>query len=126
MANILLVDSDQSLNLLFTTRLQRHGHEVLFAVDGDEGLTLATRLQPDLLIINDDIPGISGHELLAQLRQLEWGKNVPVILVTNTSLPTASLEDSADLTLYQPVSTVELIAIVTRLLHTSSGESVKL
>ena len=126
MANILLVDADQSLNLLFTTRLQRHGHEVLYALNGSEGFDMATRLMPDLLIIDDDIPGMSGHELLAQLRQMEWGKNVPVILVTNTSLPAGSLEDSADLTLYKPVSTVELLAIVTRLLHSSSGETVKI
>jgi DNA-binding response OmpR family regulator len=126
MANILLVDTDHSLNLLFTARLQRHGHEVLFALDGNEGLTLATRLQPDLVIIDDDIPGLSGQELLCQLRHTEWGKKVPVILVTNTSLPATSLADSADLTLYKPVSTVELIAIVTRLLHTTTGETVKI
>lgn len=128
MANILIVDADHTLQMLFTIRLQRQGHDVLFAVDGQEGLNLASKIQPDLLIIDSDIPVISGHDMLSQIRQTAWGKQVPVIMVTASSLTYSytSMEDSADLTLYKPVSTIELITIVKRLLHTTTGETVRI
>jgi DNA-binding response OmpR family regulator len=121
-----MVDADHSLHMLFTTRLQRHVHDVLFATDGHEGLDMAIKLEPDLLIIDSDIPGLRAPDLLHQLRQMAWGKTVPVIIVTTSGFAPTSIEDSADLTLYRPVSTIEIIAIVKRLLHTTTGETVSI
>jgi DNA-binding response OmpR family regulator len=60
-------------------------YEVLEAPNGTTGLSVALESHPDLILLDILLPYISGEDLLAQLRQDEWGKNATVFIITNVS-----------------------------------------
>ncbi len=82
MATLLLIDDDEILRSMLEELLLTDGHRVLTAADGEQGLRLARAHQPDLIISDVRMPGLSGHEALAQLRQTPGLEDTPVILMT--------------------------------------------
>jgi len=56
-------------------------------MDGEEGLFSALNARPDLILLDILLPKIDGLTLLKTLRKDEWGKNVPVIILSNLSEP---------------------------------------
>jgi PAS domain S-box-containing protein len=80
--NILIVedndDARESLKLL----LESLGHQVIEAGDGQRGLTLAVRYQPEVVLIDLGLPGLDGYELARVLRSTPEGKNAALIAVT--------------------------------------------
>jgi DNA-binding response OmpR family regulator len=81
MARILVVDDDELLVELVTFTLESHGHEVLTAEDGAEAIELATREQPDVVVLDGMMPGADGLDVLRQLRQ-DAGLSLPVIMLS--------------------------------------------
>src|SRR5437868_1924347 len=68
MARILIIDDDDAVRAALRLTLDRCGHTVIEARTGDEGLQLFPRVQADLLITDIMMPGKSGLEVLAELR----------------------------------------------------------
>lgn len=83
MKTILVVDDEKDLREALTTSLTSAGYTVVTANDGKEGLALAQAEKPDLILLDIVMPHVNGHEMLHELRRDAWGKNVPVILLTN-------------------------------------------
>ena len=82
MAKILVVE-DNPANMTFATfLLQSVGHTVLAAVDAEAGLTLARDEQPDLILMDIQLPGMDGLEATALLKQAEATRAIPVIALT--------------------------------------------
>jgi two-component system, cell cycle response regulator DivK len=80
-ARILVVE-DNALNLkLVRDVLQHAGYEVIEARTGEEGLEAAERWEPDLVLMDLQLPGIDGIEALRRLRGTDHG-GVPVVAVT--------------------------------------------
>ncbi len=78
----ILVIEDNAMNLkLVRDVLQYAGYEVVSARTGEEGLAAAERYEPDLVLMDLQLPGIDGTEALRRLRENE-GNRVPVIAVT--------------------------------------------
>jgi two-component system cell cycle response regulator DivK len=67
---------------LFHDLLQTRGYRILQARDGTEGLTLAHRHRPDLIITNIGLPGISGLEVTRRIKADDDLKAIPIIAVT--------------------------------------------
>src|SRR5215470_20315603 len=65
---VLVVDDELLIRQFLTTGLRYEGYEVLEAKDGSEALTLATRFQPDIVILDLVMPGIDGYEVCRRLR----------------------------------------------------------
>jgi two-component system, cell cycle response regulator DivK len=83
MAARILVVEDNPLNLkLMLVTLQHNGFEVITARSGEEGVAVATRTPPDLILMDLQLPGISGQEALRLLRDDERSRDVPVVAVT--------------------------------------------
>ena len=61
----------------------REKFSVLQATNGEEGLTVALRDHPNLILLDIIIPVMDGMTMLRKLREDAWGKDVPVILLTN-------------------------------------------
>jgi len=61
------------------------GFNVIKAEDGQEGLDVALEHHPDLILLDIVMPKMNGMDVLQKLRKDEWGKNVPIILLTNLS-----------------------------------------
>lgn len=80
---ILIVEDDKVLLNLMRDELTAEGFEVLGASNGKEGLDLALKAHPDLILVDIMMPIMSGMEMTEKLREDEWGKNVDIIVLTN-------------------------------------------
>lgn len=88
---ILIIDDETDLREPLHTALVEADFNVIEAVDGASGLTLALAEKPDLILLDISMPKMDGHQTLAELRKDSWGKSVPVILLTN-------LDDATNIT----------------------------
>lgn len=91
MARILVVEDEPSLRKLIKTNLAASGYEVVTADDGEEGLSLAQEIKPDLILLDIRMPGMSGWDVLIALKTNPKVKKVPVIIMT-ASVPEESEE----------------------------------
>lgn len=80
---VLVVEDDQSLRELLEKRLNDNDLHAITASDGDDALYKSIKHKPDLIILDVMLPKMSGMELLHIIRKHEWGKNIPVIVLTN-------------------------------------------
>lgn len=83
---ILIVEDDSSLLNVLHDKFILEGFDVLLAENGEIGLASALSLHPDLILLDIVMPKMDGMTMMKKLRETdEWGKNVPVILLTNLS-----------------------------------------
>ena len=80
-------------------KFSREGFSILEAKNGEEGLALALKNQPDIILLDIVMPKMDGMTMLKRLREDgEWGKTVPVILLTNlTSADEGRIRDVTEL-----------------------------
>lgn len=78
MKKILLVDDDQGIQLLYQEEFQDEGYGVSSAFNGDEALKIFSADQPDLVILDIQMPGLNGIEVLRQMKMIN--STVPIIL----------------------------------------------
>ena len=82
MAKILLVEDNEMNRDMLSRRLERRGHEVLIAVDGQQGVDLAQSSSPDIILMDMSLPVIDGWEATRQLKAMDGMKAVPIIALT--------------------------------------------
>lgn len=82
---ILVVEDDRFVLGLLSGALAKKGFEVIQAASGDQGLNSALKEHPDLILLDIVLPQMDGITMLKKLRLDEWGKDVPVIILTNFS-----------------------------------------
>ena len=86
-AKTILIVEDNDLNMkLFHALLETRGYNVLQARDGMEGLRLARERHPDLIIMDIQLPGVSGLVVAKSIKDDEALKNIPIIAVTAFAL----------------------------------------
>src|SRR5947199_5416881 len=79
---ILVIEDERGLTEPLAYNLQREGYEAIVAHDGQEGLRKAQTLLPDLIILDLMLPGLSGQDVLRELRAGERTRDIPVIILT--------------------------------------------
>jgi two-component system cell cycle response regulator DivK len=116
---ILIVDDD-ALNLkLFTISLSKRGYRVLLAMDGRFALDLAQRERPDLVIMDVQLPDMSGLEATRMLKSDDTTRDIPVLITTAFLIDGDELRDSGcDAYLAKPYPAEKLIEIIVSLMHT--------
>lgn len=82
---IALIEDDLMLAEIYQTWLDIAGFDCRVANDGLSGLTLVKQEIPDLILLDLMLPQMSGDQVLTQIRQSDWGKNLRVIILTNIS-----------------------------------------
>ncbi len=80
MAQILIVDDDHQLRMSFERLLSAEGHDVRAASSGEAGIDAVREAIPDLVVMDVRMPGISGLEAYAAMREIE--PRLPVIIMT--------------------------------------------
>ncbi len=85
MSYVVIVEDEASIRHLYETKLTREGFRVATAENAKDGYKLLKTEQPDLLLLDIRMPGMSGDELLAKMRSTEWGADIRVIILTNLS-----------------------------------------
>lgn len=123
-ANILVVDDEKDLLDLVVYNLKKSGYETLTAGDGKQALSQVSKAQPDLIILDVMMPGLSGTEVLTRLRADPATAKLPVILLTAKSEEVdqvVGLTVGADDYVTKPFSMKVLMARVESLLRRSKG-----
>lgn len=80
---ILIIEDDLSLAKALRASLEEEGFEVIESHDGIAGLEAAEKNLPDLTICDISMPKMDGLTMLKKMRTTDWGKNLPVIMLTN-------------------------------------------
>jgi DNA-binding response OmpR family regulator len=81
---ILLIDDDRTVTLLISTKLQRLGFDVVVAHDAMQGFMQATRCNPDAIILDINMPGGNGIEVLRKFKSSSKTSSVPVIILSGS------------------------------------------
>jgi len=82
---VLIVEDDEFLLQMYATKLELEGFKVLEATTGLQGLKVAQKEIPDLILLDLNLPELSGFEVLAQLKREDNTKNIKVLILTNYS-----------------------------------------
>lgn len=109
---VLVVDDDNLIRKSLTAALKKAGYNVAEAENGRAGLDKALSLQPDLIVTDVRMPELDGLQMVDRLRVDEWGKNVPIIVLSSDE--TANSVNQAlvaGVTVYLSKSTLTLDSI---------------
>src|SRR5688500_207245 len=124
---VLIVNDEPDQLKLMGSLLKKAGYAILTAFDGLDGLTLAQRERPDLVISDVSMPRMNGLEFCRKLRADSELKSVPILLVSalqkDTESAVAGLRAGADDYLEVPFDSARLVAKVSRLLERSRVEA---
>ncbi len=112
--HVLCVDDDDSVLKAVATILTGHGFEVDIARNGKDALELAREKQPDLVILDLMMPGMSGHEVLLALKQNSGTAEIPVMILTAAEPDERirALQGGAESLMTKPFTEKELAKLV--------------
>ncbi len=82
MPEVLVVDDEPNILLSLEFLMQQAGYTVVTAADAERAVDLIAKHCPDLILLDISLPGMSGFDLLEQLRQKAETRNLPVIMLT--------------------------------------------
>jgi DNA-binding response OmpR family regulator len=80
---VLIVEDDVMISSMYKIRLEQEGHIVVTADNGSQGLEVAVRENPDLILLDIMMPQMDGFSLLQELRLQDDFKKTPIIMLTN-------------------------------------------
>ncbi|MBK8129214.1 MAG: response regulator [bacterium] len=83
---ILVIEDNEQNRYLVTYLLEANGYEVAAAKDGREGIALASSLQPALILLDIQLPGMDGYLVAQALRQNPALDGVPIVAVTSYAM----------------------------------------
>lgn len=115
MARLLVVEDDPDIQGLLVNRLARAGHAVATASSGEEALAMVEAAPPDLVLLDIELPGITGWDVLRRIGDGHGGR-VRVLLVTVLEPSDAPPDVHPDGWLVKPFSGPELTAAVDEVL----------
>ena len=100
--------------------LRPHGYTLLEATDGEEALEIAVRDKPDLILMDMQLPKMSGVEVTRRLRQMPTFDHTPIIAVTASAMrgdKERLIEAGCDIYISKPINTRELPKVIAEILQ---------
>ena len=85
-ARVLVVEDQEDNRRIVRDLLTSVGYELIDAVSGDEGVSLAERERPDLILMDIQLPGLDGYEATRRIRANPALEKIPIIAVTSYAL----------------------------------------
>src|SRR6266496_3119174 len=92
MTKIAIIEDDAVISQMYRMKFEAEGFEVQVAGDGKVGVALAEKMRPDIILLDLRMPEMDGAEALALIRKHEWGKHIPVLVLTNVGEEEAPAE----------------------------------
>lgn len=124
MSSILLIEDNRDYAATLSANLEREGYGVTVAANGVDGLALAKRDEPDLIILDLMLPAMNGFTVLQRLR--DEGREAPVLIMTALGTEEEKLRGfglGADDYVVKPCGLLEILARVRALLKRASAGS---
>jgi len=116
---VLVADDEPNIVTALEFLLERNGYEVYIARNGEAALKLVEQHQPDLVLLDVMMPGKSGYEVCARMRERAEWRHIKIVMLTAKGREveiSKGLSIGADLYITKPFSTQELIARISGLL----------
>ena len=82
---LVIEDNEQNLYLM-TFILEKHGYEVAQAQDGREGIEVASKAKPTLILLDIQLPAMDGYEVARRLKQRPESRDIPIVAVTSYAM----------------------------------------
>ena len=123
--NILLIEDDVEQRQLVAAALRQAGYRIAQVGAGDTGPATARLLQPDLILLDVDLPGLDGYSVCRQIKAEPSTRHIPVVFLTSRADPTermAGLTLGADDYLTKPFDIAELLLRLRRLTTRAQAE----
>ncbi len=83
MTKIAIIEDDAVISQMYSMKFEADGFEVQVADNGRDGVELVKAFSPDIVLLDMQMPIMTGDEALRAIRSEEWGKAVPVMVLTN-------------------------------------------
>lgn len=83
MTKIAIIEDDPVIAQMYRMKFEADGFEVETADNGKDGIKLVEAFSPDIILLDMQMPYMNGDEALRRIRAERWGKEVPVIVLTN-------------------------------------------
>lgn len=118
MTRILLVEDNEMNRDMLSRRLERKGHTVLLAMDGEQGVTMTHAELPEIVLMDMSLPVLDGWEATRRLKADPATRHIPVIALTAHALEsdrTAALEAGCDDYDTKPIELARLLEKIERL-----------
>ena len=119
---ILVVDDDKNILMLLELYLRKENFDIIMCENGIDAVTLFREQNPDLVLLDVMLPGMSGFEVLAEIRKKS---DVPIIMLTargSTADRVEGLENGADDYVSKPFDSKELIARIKAVLRRTATQ----
>ena len=113
----ILIVEDNALNMkLFSAMVAAQGYGVLQAGDGSGGVDLAHREHPDLIIMDVDLPGISGLEATRLLKADPTTRDIPIVITTAYEYDDEIRASGCDGYMSKPISVADFVGLIDSLM----------
>lgn len=83
MTKIAIIEDDPTISQMYRMKFEADGFDVQLADNGKRGVALVEHYNPDIVLLDMQMPEMTGTEALKEIRKHPWGKDVPVIVLTN-------------------------------------------
>ncbi len=83
MTKIAIIEDDSVISQMYRMKFEADGFEVQIANNGRDGVALVQEFAPDMVLLDMQMPIMNGDEALKNIRKEDWGKTVPVMILTN-------------------------------------------
>ena len=83
MIKIAIIEDDPTISQMYRMKFESDGFEVRLAANGQIGVGVVEKFQPDIILLDLQMPEMNGTEALRYIRAKDWGKTIPVIVLTN-------------------------------------------
>ena len=80
---IAIIEDDGVIRQMYRMKFETEGFEVETAENGKDGVTLVQHMKPDIILLDMHMPEMDGATALTKIRAEKWGKDIPVIVLTN-------------------------------------------
>jgi two-component system cell cycle response regulator DivK len=126
-ATILLIEDNLQNRYLVKFLLEQHGYQVLEAETGVQGLEMAAKRRPDLILLDIQLPGMDGHAVARALKDKPELKSIPIIAVTSYAMlgdRERCLAAGAEGYIEKPIDPATFVGEIERYLPPLSGKAV--
>ncbi len=126
MPEILIVDDEHAICQVFSDLLQQQGYTTKTAANGEDAIVLVEQNRPDLILLDYQMPGMTGLETLQAIKQID--KNIPVVIMTaygTMETTMTAMRLGAHDFLSKPVELNQIRSLVKRILDEASAKKIQ-
>lgn len=122
---ILVIEDNEKNLYLFTYILQNNQYEVYTALSGTEGIKKAKEVQPDIILVDIQLPEVDGFKVILTLREDENLKDITIIAVTSYAMPgdrETILSSGADGYIQKPIDPLNFVSEIEAIYQQKNSE----